>query len=180
METTIGLAQRKSVTDEGATSTVTTLCLDTSEWTDIAALTVPQGGDAGAYATFQRPSVCGGSALTLSPPSRRSRWTAPTMLCSRRAARPGRRPRPRWPSSAPSGVRPRPLPRGRGSWRRTTRRGRTGSSSSWTTSVPRTSRSSSAWTAGRSPSRKGAGDGHRYTHRRLVRRGAGRKGSHMG
>ena len=67
METTIGLAQRKSVANEGATSAVTTLCLGTSEWTDIATLTVPQGGDAGAYATFQCPSVCGGSALTLSP-----------------------------------------------------------------------------------------------------------------
>ena len=67
METTIGLAQRKSVTDEDAASTVTTLCLSTSEWTDIATLTVQQGGDAGAYATFQCPSVCGGSALTLSP-----------------------------------------------------------------------------------------------------------------
>lgn len=63
----VSASARKSVTDEGAASAVTTLCLGTSEWTDIATLTVPQGGDAGAYATFQCPSVCGGSALTLSP-----------------------------------------------------------------------------------------------------------------
>ena len=54
METTIGLAQRKSVANEGAASAVTTLCLGTSEWTDIATLPVPQGGDAGAYATLLR------------------------------------------------------------------------------------------------------------------------------
>ena len=53
METIIGLAQRKSVANESAASTVT-LYLNTSEWTDIATLTVPQGGDAGAYATLLR------------------------------------------------------------------------------------------------------------------------------
>lgn len=63
----VAASARRSVTTEGVTSTVTTLCLGTSEWCDIATLTVPTGGDAGAYATFQCPSICGGSVLTLSP-----------------------------------------------------------------------------------------------------------------
>ncbi len=52
-------------------STITTLCMGTADWTDIATLTVPRVGDAGAYATFQCPSVCGGAELSLSPTLKR-------------------------------------------------------------------------------------------------------------
>lgn len=60
-------SRRKTVTADGATSSVTTLCIETAEWTDIAVLTVPSAPDGTSLATFQCPSVCGGSELTLSP-----------------------------------------------------------------------------------------------------------------
>lgn len=60
-------SRKKTTTDDEATSNVTTLCIETSEWTDIAMLTAPSTGDGERLATFQCPSVCGGSELTLSP-----------------------------------------------------------------------------------------------------------------
>lgn len=60
-------SRRKTTTTDGTTSSVTTLCLETAEWTDIATLTAPPTGDGERLATFQCPSVCGGSELTLSP-----------------------------------------------------------------------------------------------------------------
>ena len=60
-------SSRKALTTDGSTSTVTTLCMETPEWTEIATLTVPSAAADGGYATFQCPSLCGGSELALSP-----------------------------------------------------------------------------------------------------------------
>ena len=59
---------RRTVTESGVTSSATTLCLQTSEWCDLATLTVPSssGGGVPAAPTLWCPSVCGGSELTLS------------------------------------------------------------------------------------------------------------------
>lgn len=60
---------RKTVTEEGVTSAVTTLCLKTPEWCDLATLTVPSTSAAEGEPrapTLWCPSICGGSELTLS------------------------------------------------------------------------------------------------------------------
>lgn len=63
----VAASARRSSEAGGTPATVTTLCIGTAEWCDIATLTVPQQGEAGSYATFQCPSVCGGAELALSP-----------------------------------------------------------------------------------------------------------------
>lgn len=59
---------RRTVTEGGVTSTVTTLCVQTPEWCDLATVIVPSasGTDAPAPPTLWCPSICGGSELTLS------------------------------------------------------------------------------------------------------------------
>ena len=60
-------SSRRTVAQGQSNATVTTLCVATAEWADIATLTVPSAGGDGAYATFSCPSICGGGELTLSP-----------------------------------------------------------------------------------------------------------------
>ena len=59
---------RRTVTEGGTTSEVTTLCLQTPEWCDLATVTFPSssGADEPAAPTLWCPSICGGSELTLS------------------------------------------------------------------------------------------------------------------
>jgi hypothetical protein len=61
-------SMRESASKDGVPTTVTTLCVETNEWTDIAVLTVPAQADgtAPAPATLRCPSICGGATLTLS------------------------------------------------------------------------------------------------------------------
>jgi hypothetical protein len=61
---------RRTVTEDGTTSTVTTLCLQTPEWCDLATVTLPSASgqnEAPQTATLWCPAICGGSELTLSP-----------------------------------------------------------------------------------------------------------------
>jgi hypothetical protein len=61
-------SMRESVSKDGVPTTVTTMCVETNEWTDIAVLTVPAAmdGNPPAPATLKCPSICGGATLTLS------------------------------------------------------------------------------------------------------------------
>lgn len=60
-------ASARARAEDGAPRTVTTLCLGTAEWVDIATIEVPDAADGAGTATFRCPSVCGGSPLALSP-----------------------------------------------------------------------------------------------------------------
>lgn len=64
------MTSAKRTPNSSENATVTTLCLQTPEWCELATVTVPSSTDSEgtpALPTFWCPDVCGGSVLTLSP-----------------------------------------------------------------------------------------------------------------